>query len=151
VASRVLSNRSRADHSLAEALRDEGLSSAAATLGTADENSLVRVLGGEADVDVDLRELPLRAADYLLLCSDGLPRMVPERVLRDAIATIRDPQRVCDYLIDAANRKGGADNITRRHHRSRRELVAPDGESLETPAHRSARCRSSLYSLKIEC
>src|SRR2546425_12006967 len=28
------------------------------------------------------------------------------------ISLLRDPQRICDYLIDAANRNGGDDNIT---------------------------------------
>jgi len=38
--------------------------------------------------------------------------MVTEPALADAISELRDPQRICDYLIDAANRNGGADNIT---------------------------------------
>lgn len=100
------------DHSLAEALRDQGLSGDATTLEPGEGQSLVRVLGGEADVDIALREVPLRSGDYLLLCSDGLTRMLPERLLADAIARIREPQRVCDDLIDAANRNGGVDNIT---------------------------------------
>jgi serine/threonine protein phosphatase PrpC len=38
--------------------------------------------------------------------------MVPDSTLAEAIARWRTPQRICDYLIDAANRNGGADNIT---------------------------------------
>jgi serine/threonine protein phosphatase PrpC len=70
------------------------------------------VLGGAPDVDVELTEVPLQPGDYLLLCSDGLTRMVPERTLNTAIGELQDPQRICDYLIDAANRNGGADNVT---------------------------------------
>jgi protein phosphatase len=77
-----------------------------------DQNVLVRVVGGGPDVDVDLQEVPVTPGDYLLLCSDGLTRMVPESTLAEAIARWRAPQRICDYLIDAANRNGGADNIT---------------------------------------
>jgi len=73
---------------------------------------LVRVLGREPDVDVDVAEVPLRAGDYLLLCSDGLTRMVPERLVAQTIGRGRDPQRICDELITAANSNGGADNVT---------------------------------------
>ena len=75
-------------------------------------NVLVRVLGREPDVDVELSEVPVQAGDYVLLCSDGLTRMVPEPAMAEAIRRLRDPQRICDYLIAAANGNGGADNIT---------------------------------------
>jgi protein phosphatase len=47
-----------------------------------------------------------------LLCSDGLTRTVADQAIEQAICELRDPQRICDDLIDAANRNGGADNIT---------------------------------------
>jgi PPM family protein phosphatase len=76
------------------------------------EGVLVRALGREPDVEVDLREVPVQPGDYLLLCSDGLTRLVPEPVLAEAIVELREPQRICDYLIAAANESGGTDNIT---------------------------------------
>jgi protein phosphatase len=75
-------------------------------------NVLLRVLGREPDVDVDVNEVPVQAGDYVLLCSDGLTRMVPERSMAHAIHRFREPQRICDYLIAAANSNGGADNVT---------------------------------------
>jgi serine/threonine protein phosphatase PrpC len=77
-----------------------------------DSHVLVRVLGREPDVDVDLAEVLVQPGDYLLLCSDGLTRMVTEDVVAAAIQTLREPQRICDYLIETANENGGADNIT---------------------------------------
>jgi PPM family protein phosphatase len=100
------------DHSVLEALIRGGMQDSADTLPADEQNSLVRVLGGEPDVDVELNELPVRAGDYLLLCSDGLTRMVPEPQLGNTISALRDPQQICDALIDAANRNGGADNVT---------------------------------------
>jgi serine/threonine protein phosphatase PrpC len=76
------------------------------------QHVLVRVLGREREVDVELREVPVQPGDYVLLCSDGLTRMVPERVMAQAIFQFQEPQRICDYLIAAANSNGGADNIT---------------------------------------
>jgi protein phosphatase len=100
------------DHSLVEAQIHAGLLDRAESLHSAHQNILVRVLGREPDVDVEVNEVPVQPGDYLLLCSDGLTRMVPEPALADAISRLRDPQRICDDLIDAANRHGGADNIT---------------------------------------
>ena len=100
------------DHSLVEAGVQAGLLDREASLGAPQQNVLVRVLGREPDVDVDLSEVPVQAGDYLLLCSDGLTRMVPEQTLAQAVFQLRDAQRICDYLVDAANRNGGADNIT---------------------------------------
>jgi serine/threonine protein phosphatase PrpC len=100
------------DHSLVEAEVRAGRLDREQSLRADHRNVLLKVLGGAADVDVELTEVPLQPGDYLLLCSDGLTRMVPERTLCRAIDELRNPQRICDYLIDAANHNGGADNIT---------------------------------------
>jgi protein phosphatase len=54
----------------------------------------------------------VQPGDYLLLCSDGLTRMVSDMAMADAILLCRAPQRICDFLVDQANGNGGADNIT---------------------------------------
>jgi PPM family protein phosphatase len=100
------------DHSLVEAQVRAGLLDRATSHLSAQQNILVRVLGREPDVEVDANEVPVQAGDYLLLCSDGLTRMVSERMLEEAILEFQHPQRICDYLIDMANANGGADNIT---------------------------------------
>jgi serine/threonine protein phosphatase PrpC len=82
------------------------------SLSEAHANVLVRVLGREPDVEVDLKEVAVQPGDYVVLCSDGLTRMVPEHVVSEAIFRFRDPQRICDYLIAAANSNGGVDNVT---------------------------------------
>lgn len=100
------------DHSLVEAEVHAGLMDREQSLQADHQNILLKVLGGAPDVEVELNEVLLQPGDYLLLCSDGLTRMVPERILTQAIGQLQNPQRICDYLIDAANRNGGADNIT---------------------------------------
>jgi len=100
------------DHSLGEAHIAAGLIEELRRLPVEQQNALVRVLGREPYVDVDLKEVPVRPGDYLLLCSDGLTRMVPEYMLAQAFHQFREPQRICDFLIAAANDNGGADNIT---------------------------------------
>ena len=100
------------DHSLGESLLCEGVGEIEASVPADQRDMLVRVVGGEPDVQVDVKEVPLQAGDYLLLCSDGLTRMVPEPVLCQTIARVRCPQPICDDLVEVANRNGGADNIT---------------------------------------
>jgi len=100
------------DHSLVEAHLAAGLIEEVRRLPVEQQNVLVRVLGREPDVEVDVKEVPVQPGDYLLLCSDGLTRMVPEFVMARAFHEFQDPQRICDFLIAAANSHGGADNIT---------------------------------------
>ena len=100
------------DHSLVEAQVRAGVLDRDRSGDSGDQHVLLRVLGGAPDVDVDLQEVPVRPGDYLLLCSDGLTRMVPESTLAEAIVRWRAPQRICNHLIEAANRNGGADNVT---------------------------------------
>ena len=100
------------DHSLGEAHIPAGRLEELRRLPAEDQHALLRVLGREPDVEVDLKEVPLQPGDYVLLCSDGLTRMVPEFVLARAFDELREPQRICDALIAAANSNGGADNIT---------------------------------------
>jgi PPM family protein phosphatase len=100
------------DHSLAEAEILAGLLEPDESQRSHHQNVLVRALGREPDVEVDLAEIPVQSGDYLLLCSDGLTRMVPDVTLAQIIDELRDPQSICDALIEAANSNGGADNIT---------------------------------------
>jgi serine/threonine protein phosphatase PrpC len=100
------------DHSLGEAQIAAGLLEDVRRLPVEQQNVLVRVLGREPDVEVDVKEVPVQRGDYVLLCSDGLTRMVPEYVLAKAFHLFQEPQQICDFLIAAANGNGGADNIT---------------------------------------
>lgn len=100
------------DHSLVEAHVRAGLLDREESLHSKQQHILVRVLGREPEVDVDLREVPVQPGDYLLLCSDGLTRMVREDRLGQAIDRLRHPQRICDDLIAAADAQGSVDNVT---------------------------------------
>lgn len=100
------------DHSLVEEQVRAGLIDRDKSLQSEQQNILFRALGREQDVEVDLSEVPLQSGDYLVLCSDGLTRIVPEPVMAKTIADLRDPRQICEALVAAANNGGGPDNIT---------------------------------------
>ena len=100
------------DHTLLEALAHEGLDVSREELPEDPRDILLRVVGGEPDVEVDVVDIPIRPGDYLILCSDGLTRIVSDPIVSASIARLRDPQRICDHLVRAAARSGATDDVT---------------------------------------
>lgn len=101
------------DHSLVEAQVRAGLIDREQSLKSEQQNILLRALGRDPDVQVELNELLIGAGDQLLLCTDGLTRMVNDAGLARALDKFRgNPQAACDDLIRQANDSGGPDNIT---------------------------------------
>ena len=101
------------DHSLVEAQVQAGLINRAQSLQSEHQNILLRALGRDANVEIDAREITVGPGDRLLLCTDGLSRMVTDDQLAAALNRHRgDPQRACDMLVEKANNSGGPDNIT---------------------------------------
>jgi protein phosphatase len=76
------------------------------------KNVVTRALGGGPSVAPDLQELIFSPGDRYLFCSDGLTTMVGDDEICDNAATVREPQPLCQKLVDLANEKGGVDNIT---------------------------------------
>jgi protein phosphatase len=101
------------DHSLVEAQVQAGLIDREQSLQSEHQNILLRALGRDPDVQVELGELLIAAGDQMLLCTDGLTRMVTDAELEAALSRFKgDPQGACDHLIEQANNNGGPDNIT---------------------------------------
>lgn len=76
-------------------------------------NVITRALGGALQVTPDASEIAAKPGDVFLLCSDGLTGMVPEsEILRLVTSSNGDMARACQQLIDAANERGGLDNVT---------------------------------------
>jgi len=99
------------DHSLATYQATQGVPTPEEA-APVNQNILLRALGTEAKVKIDVDEHPLYSGDRLVLCSDGLDKEVKEDdILRTVLAT-DDPEEVVRRLIDRANAAGGQDNIT---------------------------------------
>lgn len=76
------------------------------------KNIITRSLGAQIDVDVAINEMTLFNGDILILCSDGLTTMVPDRDILSIVTSTNNTQKACDMLIDLAKKNGGRDNIT---------------------------------------
>jgi protein phosphatase len=76
-------------------------------------NVVTRALGGRSELLVDVQARRVRAGEVLLLCSDGLTTMIPDPDIAGIIAGAGgDLARAAQALVDAANERGGEDNIT---------------------------------------
>lgn len=86
------------------------------TQGEADQskmqNVLMRALGAEAEVEIDVEEQLLLEGDTVLLCSDGLSRELSSAQIAAVLRSANDAQTAADRLVDLANQAGGEDNIT---------------------------------------
>jgi len=100
------------DHSLVAEQVRHGILTAAEAEESRMQSVLLRALGSEAEVTVDAEEHMIIARDILLLCSDGLTRMVIEAEIAGTLQSEPDATRAAQKLVDLANERGGADNIT---------------------------------------
>ena len=76
------------------------------------QSVLLRALGAHPDVEVDVDEVGIFPGDVLLLCSDGLTRMVTEPEIAGTLQAETRPAAAAQKLVDLANGNGGMDNIT---------------------------------------
>lgn len=99
------------DHSLHWEL-ERGKFATAEQLSKAPKNIITRSLGPEPTVEVDIEgPYPIEAGDVFLLCSDGLSGPVKDPEI-GAFMSEFHPADACRYLLQLANLRGGADNIT---------------------------------------
>lgn len=100
------------DHSLIQDQLDQGLITSAEAKKHPLRNVLLRAVGVNDNLGVDLLKGKIQPGDVFLLCSDGLSDMVDEA----AIAAVLSSPLTCaekgDRLIELAKTAGGYDNIT---------------------------------------
>ncbi|HYL91917.1 MAG TPA: Stp1/IreP family PP2C-type Ser/Thr phosphatase [Alphaproteobacteria bacterium] len=76
------------------------------------QNVILRALGSEEDVKVDVEDLVVLAGDVLLLTSDGLTRHVSDDEILQIVSAAGSPAAAAEKLIQTARDRGGSDNIT---------------------------------------
>jgi serine/threonine protein phosphatase PrpC len=100
------------DHSLVAEQVRRGILTVAEAEESDMQSVLLRALGAQPEIEVDAEEHMLFPRDILLLCSDGLTRMVTEPEIAGTLQAETDPARAADKLVALANERGGPDNIT---------------------------------------
>jgi serine/threonine protein phosphatase PrpC len=100
------------DHSLVAEQVRRGIMTAAEAEHSELQSVLLRALGTQPEVEVDAEEHTLFPGDILLLCTDGLTRMVAEQKIAATLQSESDPSKAAERLVALANENGGADNVT---------------------------------------
>jgi serine/threonine protein phosphatase PrpC len=100
------------DHSLVAEQVRRGILTPAEADRSEMQSVLLRALGAHPEIEVDCEEHTLFGNDVLLLCSDGLTRVVTEPEIAGTLQAEPDPAKAAQRLVDLANEQGGADNVT---------------------------------------
>ncbi len=99
------------DHTMVGERVRMGLLSEAGARTHPERSILTRSLGRELIVSVDRISMPLRREDTIVLCSDGLYNALENREIAE-LAGGNPPRDACRVLIDRANERGTADNLS---------------------------------------
>ena len=101
------------DHSFVEESLRDGLLTQAEALHHPLRHMLTRAVGPEIEVEIELTIHELAPQDMFLLCTDGLTKMLPDRIIRDIVSQpAASLLQMCQTLINNANAHGGDDNTT---------------------------------------
>lgn len=100
------------DHSLVNELVRSGHISKEDAEHHPRKNVVLRALGTETNVEIDIKTIILEDGDYLLICSDGLSNKVSELELKEVLENDESLKEKGEKLIQLANDYGGEDNIT---------------------------------------
>ncbi|MGE5404998.1 MAG: Stp1/IreP family PP2C-type Ser/Thr phosphatase [Candidatus Saccharibacteria bacterium] len=100
------------DHTLAEKLIQEGLLDEKERSRHRYRHVLIRALGIQESVAIDLNTMQPQSGDYVLISSDGLTDLVEPDEIRDIVLKNSDLNEALEKMLDLALDRGGHDNIT---------------------------------------
>lgn len=100
------------DHSLVKRLEELGQITADEAEIHPQRNILYRALGQGEPFEPEVITAPTPSSGHLLICSDGLWGVVPERQIRQIIHESPRLDQACNQMVQAANKAGGPDNIS---------------------------------------
>lgn len=100
------------DHSVVNELRRRGKLTPDALAKVGNKNAITRAVGVFENLEVDTFHILAAPGDRFVLCSDGLHRYLDtDDALRPLLEGVTE-EAATQRLIDYANERGGADNIT---------------------------------------
>lgn len=100
------------DHSLVNELVKHGDITGEEARNYPQNNIITRAIGVSADARIEVNRFDLGAGDQILLCSDGLSKMITREQMMGVLESDLSLTEKCSQLIKMANEAGGPDNIT---------------------------------------
>ncbi|MGA1541992.1 MAG: SpoIIE family protein phosphatase, partial [Ilumatobacteraceae bacterium] len=100
------------DHSHVQSLVDRGAITRAEARVHYQRNIVLRAMGIDPDLEVDVFELDIEDGDRFIVCSDGLVDEADDDAIEVAIRTSSAPDDLAQALVTLANDNGGRDNVT---------------------------------------
>ncbi|MBX2797213.1 MAG: Stp1/IreP family PP2C-type Ser/Thr phosphatase [Myxococcales bacterium] len=100
------------DHSLVQKMVERGRITPEEARHHPHSNILLRTVGTEHNIDIDIFRVELEPGDRVLMCSDGLWGEVEDRDMESILNTYTDPRIASRELVRAAHHGGGKDNVT---------------------------------------
>jgi protein phosphatase len=76
------------------------------------KNHLSQALGAPITLTPDYGNQKMNPGDRVLICTDGLWDLIPDREIFSLLRQNKDKEQICKDFIRKANKKGGLDNIT---------------------------------------
>jgi hypothetical protein len=74
-------------------------------------NEILRSVGVEGEVEIDVAQVVAAPGDFFILCSDGLTGLVSDLEIAQIVQS-ETPENAAKQLVDLANERGGHDNVT---------------------------------------
>ncbi len=100
------------DHSFVQKMVERGRLTQEEARHHPQSNILLRTVGTERDIEIDLFRVELEAGDRVLMCSDGLWGEVEDADIAAILHTYSDPRVAARELVRASHQGGGKDNVT---------------------------------------
>lgn len=98
------------DQTIGNQLRSRGEDSA--KVDTQIQEMLIQAVGAQAEIEVIMAAVDLEPEDLLLICCDGLYKVVPPGEIVETLELEIGLQEKAMHLVTRANEGGGPDNIT---------------------------------------
>jgi protein phosphatase len=105
-------NKLTIDHTMEQEFIERVGESARTMMPPEYPHTLTRCVGQNEELRVDQSRLTIAPGDRLLLCTDGLNKVVEKHQIHATLQADASPQKICQGLVDHANAEGGPDNIT---------------------------------------
>ena len=136
------------DHSPVGEQEDQGELTESQAMSHPRRNEVFRDVGSrERTVDdqdfVEIKSFPLHSGAALVLCTDGLSDALTAAEIGQIVERYSgEPEQVTQWLVDAANERGGSDNISVIF------IAGPDFIGVHSPAMSEARARHGITRMR---